>query len=278
MKRFLPLSLLIILSIAVMIFLGCSDDKGTGSNGDPDFAGMKDEVESYMTTILGSVIFGFDQFEEFDTNYISLGGGLGKMVHSFQPADTAYYNYTNGWHEFIMELSGSVGDTTVEFRLTDSVQYKADGTVMQFPDETTDFLHFKFLLNLMYDNQVESMDIYYHVNSQYQILPSEDVQVDGVIDFDLGGDSADLHGAVYYDIEIDQLVVDGVDGCPLSGTITANVEVDFDGPDASMNGSWTVIITIDDSDTWTIRLEIGDNYWQGTEDFDCNDFNVNVSK
>jgi len=278
MKKFALLFLLVILAIGIAAFLACSDDKGTGSDGEPDFEAMKEDVEVYMTTILGSIIFGFDQFEEFDTGFIPLGGALGKYVPYYQPADTAYYNYypSTGWHEFVLELSAAVGDTSFDLTVTDSVQYQADGVFMQIPDETTDFMDFKFLLDLEADAQVTYADIYYHVDNQYQILPSEDVQVDGVIDFDLMADSADLHGEVHYDITVDALVVDGDNGCPLSGTITADVDVDYDGPDADMNGSWTVIITFVDFNTWTIRLEAGDNFWQGTEDFDCGDFNVDI--
>jgi hypothetical protein len=277
MKRFLPLSLLMILSIGVMVFLACSDDKGT--NSEPDFSAMKDDVEGYMSTIMGSIIFGFDQFEEFDTNYVNLGGGgFNKLVAPFMPADTAYYNYTNGWHEFVMELSATIGDTMVEFRITDSVQYKADDVVMQFPNETTDFLHFIFLLDMMIDDQSNLIDFVYHIDNQYQVLAGGNVEVNGLIDFDIESVKEEESGTIDYDLEIDELVVDGDNGCPLSGTITADVEVDYEGPDASLNGSWTVIITFEDSDTWTIRLEIGDDYWQGTEDFDCGDFNVNVAK
>ena len=277
MKKLGLLSLLIILILTILTFLACSDDKGT--NAKPDYETMKEDVEGYMTTILGSVIFGFDQFEGFNTDFIPLGGGLGKYVPYYQPADTTYYNYTaEGWHELVMELSAAIGDTTLDLKVTDSVQYKADGAIMQFPDETTDFMDFKFLLDLAADAQVTSVDLYYHVDNQYEVLPSEDVQVDGLIDFNLAADSADFHGEVNYEIQIDELVVDGDNGCPLSGTISADVEVDYDGPNASINGSWHVIITFEDSDTWTIRLEAGDNSWQDTEDFDCGDFNVNISE
>jgi len=48
--------------------------------------------------------------------------------------------------------------------------------------------------------------------------------------------------------------------------------VDFICKEGKINGDWTMIITFVDGDTWTIRLENGDDYWQATEQFDCNDF------
>ncbi len=279
MKRFLPLSLLIILSIAIMIFLSCSDDKGTGSSGDPE-AIMRAQIVEDIDIVLTSISFGFDQFEGFEPP--SSSGSSAKSAYPYSPLDTAHYEYVNGWHIFYMEQNSTlvIEDATIDYdaTLSDSVQFKEDETIVEIPDANTDFLHFKFWLEMLVDFDGPEGDAIfdidqYHIDCQYNRLQSGNIQADGVIQFDYEAianeGTQNARGYISYDMTIDNLVVTDPDGCPLSGTITADVDVDFEGPDGAANGSWTLTITFLSASTMRVQLTSGDINLDYTESFEC---------
>jgi hypothetical protein len=278
MKKFNLLPLLILLLLSALIFSACSDDKGTSGNGNVDLSSIMDTVVNHMETMMGSIMYGEGQFDDFTppASPSQVPGVFGKLNGATSPMDTIYVTYENGWHIFVMDLDTSYADTTIQVTIADSVQFREGETIVQFPDANTDFLHLKFWLILIANAPPVSLNLEYNTDNEYTVLQSGDVEVNGNIDFLISADSADLGGSIDYDIDIDQLKLDDDDGCPYSGTLTATMTVSFSGPEAVLNGSWTMTLTFIDYNTWRIRLVSGDNILEETRDFDCGDFETDL--
>lgn len=272
MRRCFIAALPAILIFSLAFYLACSDsDKGTNTDSEELFLIMRDSVESHAAYMLGSIIFGYNQFEGFEPPLEA--PRFGKLSRVLAPLDTTYYEYENGWHIFVLDTTIDESGEHMELLIADSIQFKDGDQIVETPGDSADFMDFRFVLDLLVDTDSADLDMRYEIDNEFQKLECGNVEVNGTMSLALEMDVQDEgSGVMTYDITVDELVLDGDDGCPLSGVLQADLTVDFACEDGEVDGDWTMIITFIDGDTWTIRLENGDDYWQATEQFDCSDF------
>jgi hypothetical protein len=284
MKRKLFIALLMSASLALFSVFACSssddDDNGVQPISQTD---LQAQVQQDMDLILTSVLQGFENWDGFEPP--SSDDAFGKATVTAEPKDTSE-GYQNGWHYFIMSGSDTESDEygtySYTVSLADSVQFKENGTPVQVPTSSTDFLQFIMHMTLtmdisfQYDTTSIDLDLSfdkYDINNTYQELPNGDIEVDGSFEYDYSltgsGSEGIVTGDIVYDLTISNLVIDDNSGCPQSGTITADATMNVSGPDGGGQGSYSMTITFTNSSTITVHAESGGNTYDWTDTYVC---------
>jgi hypothetical protein len=284
MKEKLLISLFLSAFLALFSFIACSDsdDDGNGTGPIPQTT-LEDQVQQDINLILSSILQGFSNWDGFEPP--SSDDAFGKRIATTEPMDTSQ-GYANGWHYFIMNGSATetdqYGTYSYTVSLADSVQFKEDGLPVPTPSEETDYLRFimHMTLNMDISQEFEQENINlsvdfdeYYIDFEYQEQASQDIEVDGNFDYEysLSGSSSEgvVTGDISYDLSVSNLLLDADDGCPKSGTISANASLDVSSPEGSGSGSWSLTITFTGPTSISVHAESGGNSYDWVDTYFC---------
>jgi hypothetical protein len=241
---------------------------------------LRAQVSQDISAVLSSISYGFGQFDGFDQP--GPEDILGKAVAMTNTLDTSTYEYTDGWHIAYVEQQSTttMNDLTINYEATisDSVQFRNGDVIVQFPDENTDYLHFKFWLAMLLNMQVEdtsiSMNINtYHTDCLFDVQPDQSVLVNGDMDLDYSiiADQGSEHaeGSVAYSLTVDDLQITAPEGCPVGGSISASLNINLEGPQGTATGDWTLSVTFLSNSQMHVILDSPRLHLDYTETFDC---------
>ena len=282
MRKSFNLLIAFLAMVGLMIGLACSDDDNGTGPGDADIeALMQEQISQDFDAIIMSIIYGLDQFDGFEQP--DAGDVFGKADATADPADSIDYQYTaEGWHVFYMEQDDQFTNQqlSIDYSLTlsDSVQFKEGETIIEEPDENTDYVHLIMWLEMLLDIQVAdtslSVDIdEYHIDCEYEKQPDDDILANGELDLDYTVTASQGTergtGNVVYNLDVIDLELTEPDGCPVSGVITADLSIDFEGTAGEANGSWSLTATFLGNNQVRIQLNGPSVNLDYTETFEC---------
>ncbi len=240
-----------LLSLAALVAVGCGDDTTStvnwGSPDDPEFQVVQEQVDAFVDSTLEYLGNGLNTLQG-----ISAGdGSIIPVQYIVDPngGDVLDVTYQNGWH--VIYISKHFSNYATSLR--DSVQFVKDGTPQQSP-AGVDSLVFKH----RWDYDVVDTTVTHGVlvgNCDYTFSGLDGNQ--GVIN---GSNNVSVHhklvtddSTVYRDITVNATVTNlaigysafsGWSQCPVSGTVTAQVEMVYqNGDDPSVTTNWTVAAT-----------------------------------
>lgn len=286
---------LIIFGVIVCItFISCGDEISTRSGGsnDRDFMATVDLAVDNISNAIGITITGFDNFDGYDTLFFDdVGSPLGIGGSPANPADSSFYQYdytyTNGWHILDMEsdsfYSDEYGTSSVSMNLVDSVQFKNGTTVVQEPTSATDYLDFRLWMDASILAQSEDFVLGFdidriHIANTYEIMTSGNVAVDGVVEYQFGmeiGSPQDMLSIdMDYEIEFNSLLLDGANGCPISGNIEASAVMSAQGNGQYESGSFFLRLTFNSASEMGVHFEMDGQVHDETRDVSCYDFSA----
>jgi hypothetical protein len=142
--RFTALTGAVIFSLILAV--GCSDDNQApaptnyGSLDDPQFTAVQDEIENAITGAIGNMDAGFVNLTYTPGDTSSVAAQLVPPMLDPGPGgapDSLWTSYSNGWY-YVYAIKAFDGYMA---RLKDSVQYKADGVVIEGPGGLVDYVH-----------------------------------------------------------------------------------------------------------------------------------------
>ena len=275
------------LTLLCLAILSCSssDSNSTGPVDEETLLYMRETAVSDVEEIVGITLLGFENIDGFDTLfYDSINGGF--YAKLAQPADEYFnYSYTNGWH--ILNAGADTasyedsGYYLMDIDMSDSVQFKNGSQIVSEPDESTDFLDFRYHMQAMMEASSSGFALgfdidQFNISNQYTLLPNDYVNVDGVVEYDyemsMSFDGSTATVSMDYYMTIEDLVLDQQYGCPQSGTITATASMSASGEGQYESGNFYLTIEFVNSYTMDIHFEMDGSVWDGTETFDCSDF------
>ena len=245
--------------LALVFVAGCDKDdpagpneKEIGSLNDPSFqqaAGAFEMADAYAGYSLEGIL---DQMDEIDG--ISGSPQLGSFRSTLtRPAADSFYATYNGTTEY-WTVYMRIADSGMTFEYTDSVQFRADDNVLQWPDSTVDEVRAGGALSVTEagtNNTITAGQVW---SLAGDIVNEGDVTVNGTglltLDVTDGDDvttcTFDLDFvSTWVNVTADLSAID-LDVCPTAGTITHEGEVDL----SCTNGDQSLTI----ADTWMARV------------------------
>lgn len=286
---------LVLLALTVvfgaMIITSCSDDKSTEPDDLELQRFMRSQVADDISAIVSGISYGYDQFYGYDS--LSPDDFLGKVVAPANPLDSFFYEYANGWHiaSLYQNSSLTINELSIDYdaSITDSVQFRRGGTIVQIPGPSVDSVAFKIWMEMLLDIQLADTSLTmsidnFHIDCAYQLQEEENEDttihsltdtalVTGDIDFQYtieaqqGGDHA--IGTINYTIDVVDLRVAGSNGCPQSGSIAASLDINFEGPDSFANGHWTMLVGFVGESQMYVELTGPNSHFTYTGSYDC---------
>lgn len=251
-----------VIIISVVLVLGCSNDKSTsdvptyGSLDDPQFVPVKNQIDDALDVLIEDILAGFDNL------YVSPGDTTSVRANltppAFQPdpdidPDIVVAVYENGWHIVQASYTGDVYHS----EYIDSTQFQIDGTPVQEPSGTVDFIHHIDNWEFTAVNQdISHIDFLGRNDFEFANLDTQIGVINGTthssIDVYYTGTDTTLTSVFVFDILVNDLNIPKVagqwiTGCPQSGSLGIMLANDFEwtGPTSSGNGSveWTANVT-----------------------------------
>jgi hypothetical protein len=285
MKRKLYLLISTAAMAALILLPACSDDDSGTGPGDADIeALMRSQITQDMDAVIVSLIYGYNQFEGFDQEP-GIDDLFDKKSAFANPLDSLDYQYTeDGWHVVYLERDDQMNldGVLLEYDLTmsDSIQFKEDETVLQHPGDSADYLQYIIWMDMMLDIDADDTSLTvnideYHIDCIFDKQPDDDALVSGDLDLDYtvtavaGADRGT--GNVVYSIDITALELTQPYGCPESGVIAADLNVDFQGTAGEADGNWTAVLTFLGNNQVRIQLTGPGYSFDWTESFECGD-------
>ncbi|MBD3218933.1 MAG: hypothetical protein GF310_11710 [candidate division Zixibacteria bacterium] len=285
MKKTLYLLILMAAMGALILVPACSDDDNGTGPGDADIeALMRTQISQDMDAIVTSLIFGLSQFEGFD-NDPGFDDLFSKRNASASPQDSLDYQYTeDGWHALYLErddqmnLDGILLD--YDLTLSDSIQFREDDIILQYPGDSADYLHYIIWMDMMLNIDADDTSLTvnideYHIDCIFDKQPEDDALVSGDLDLDYtvtavaGADRGT--GNVVYSIDITSLELTQPYGCPESGVLSADLSVDFQGTAGEADGNWTAVVTFLGNNQARVQLTGPGYSFDWTKTFECGD-------
>ncbi len=300
MRRAFILTTALSCLVALVLVIGCSDDKSTtpelGDPNDPNFQFVYSLVGDDMFSEIGtSMEMSLDLLES--EGFLNLTSGKGSPILGLQdgPGDViisavdTFYFTDDYWFVFVFSADLSEGQEYFEVSGIDSVQLLNQGEPLHFSVVEGGFDGLK-------------ANAHVNVSSSYGIeggshhrLEAEVVSVfeaDSLIRID--GSAFDTLNTVWSDTagscdieliknsSIDDLNVlvsstPGIEDCPQSGSISVSASIDIsctgDGSnelqERDVNGVWTVDAVVNSNQTVTVTVTGDNNTWRIVEPLDC---------
>lgn len=275
MNRNYSLLTLMAAALALALLISCSDDKGNNGDGEElqaQYVQMKVMTDQTIiplaTMLLGQGMSRLDGVSEDDY-------GLGKAAAPESDSIFVTYHFLSGWWEAFYATSSEAGeDPSSELIIRDSLQFRSVTGANQIePNDSTDFVHDipSLMLSWASDSANFAYDFFARNDLVYDDLQSDVATIDGPMSVQMHIEIDTLGKQIAGDVQVTLLTEDlrmpiAVDDdiCPLSGvityTLTENLTSQFVG-DETRNTTWSVRITIVDTDTYLIKI------WAGNIEF-----------
>lgn len=244
----------------MVLATGCSDSNtqapaptNYGSLGDPQFTAVQPEIENAITGALGNLNAGFTNLTFIPGDTSSVAAQLVPPMLDPGPTggpDSLWVIYSNGWY-YVYAIKSF--DNYVA-RLKDSVQYKADGQVIQEPNSSVDYVHNITSWSFLSTNQDTShIDLTGRSNFELANLDQQTATINGTCDrlaevYYTAGDTS-LTATFNFHLSAGNLAITKTSlgwgsACPSSGTIqmTLSYLYSWQGPNGFGTGSssWNI--------------------------------------
>jgi hypothetical protein len=272
-----------IVLLAVVGIVGCSDDETTappsvtyGSLDDPQFVPIKAQIDDALTNFVGDVVAGFDNLYVRPGDTASVRADLTPPSTVPDPnadPDILVVLYQNGWHFVYATYTGDV----YQSRLADSIQYQIDGTPVEEPSGSVDYIH--FITNWTFtalDPNVSHINYTGRTEFELANLDLNAAVVNGAaartLEVAYIANDTTMNNVFSFNGTVENLTVPKAElgwssGCPISGTIDMTLAHVFSWSNGATFGvggrNWTIAVTFDDG-TATVTADNGETTWRYT--------------
>ncbi len=267
--------LLLILGVVVLAglfvaFVGCgSDDKSTGnvgSNSDPEFQMVQDEVGQFVDSTLEFLTNGLGSISGIATGEIDpVQYGPGPPDYD-STRDTATATYANGWHVVYFALHHDEFDAI----LRDSIQFVKDGQPQQ-NSAGLESLFFKHFWDFdVTDTSITHRSYTSNVDYSFTGLDTTTATISGTHDLQVHSKYVSIDSTIWHDItmeatltqvQVNKTAVGWAQGCPCSGSISASLEMVYQkDSDDPVTSNWTVNLTFDNGNM-SVIVSRGSTTW-----------------
>ncbi len=282
--RFGKLTALTGIFILIVVGLyGCSDDKSTstpavtyGSLEDPEFVPIKAQIDDALTTFVDDIREGFGNF------YVAPGDSTTIRAQLTPPAvvpdpgtdpDTVFVIYYNDWHFVYATYLGDV----FQSRVACSTQYRIDGTPVEDPQPTVDYIHYINNWRFMaIDTDISHTNYTGRNDFEFSNLDRNAAVINGTTAnnheiVNIGSDStiSDVYSFSFsvHNVNVPKVFGEWKSGCPTSGTLDMTLSHTYYWDDYITFGtgadSWNIHVVLTDGIA-TVTANNGNDAWQYT--------------
>jgi hypothetical protein len=269
-KLFLVLGATVLAGLLVA-FVGCgSDDKSTGdigSNSDPEFQVVQNEINFFIDSTMESFANGLDNIYGLATDTIVDPIRYGPLPPDYDPnTDTATATYADGWHAVYIAIHRETYDAW----LRDSIQFIKDGEPKQLSTELDVLVYKHYWKYDVTDTAVTHRSYTGNTDYTFTDLNTNTAVINGNNELQVHSKVVADESTVWRDITVEATLTEvqvkktpegWAQGCPSSGTITASIEMVYQKDDNDpVTTNWSVNVSFDNGNM-TVVVVRGTTSW-----------------
>ena len=295
MKRFFVLGILLLGLAGLGLMSGCSDDDNPTGTQLGDTSSVKFQ---FIDSTLGEDMFDeFGQSIDISMELLSshLGGSFagpkGHPIMSLQGDESIIINSIDTWEftddfwwVFTFDATIAEGDDSTYLSGTDSVQLLLGTSPLESYEGELNYDALKARAHVNGTSNYDfEMSAHHRMDASVTEVGNDSiVTISGTtrdtLNLSVSDDLRECDLQLSQGLDLDNLKILIVDGCPLDGGITATFTIDLSctggddpGPleQLDIEGTWTISVIINDNGTATFTYTDGTTIWQVTRELDC---------